>query len=111
MIQISQQGNVKIGKFDTPSRLTLLISEDVKAELKPVLSDDKTNLIFNLENVDFIDSSGIGCLISLQNTAAQHNSRIAICNISKSNMKIFDLLHLDKILELYPTLDEALKKF
>lgn len=98
IIKLDERNGIKIATFASLSRFTLAVTEEVKNELKPVLSNPGTKLIFNLENIDFIDSSGIGCIISLVKTAKSNDSGIKICNLSREVASVFELLHLQMIL-------------
>lgn len=111
MITLTEENGIKIGRFADQSRFTLAISEEVKAELKPLLSNPGTKFIFDLNNIDFIDSSGMGCIISLVNAAKCNNSTFKLSSISPSNMKIFELLSLHKILDIHTDLDSAIRSF
>ena len=41
--------------------------------LKPILSQEGNKMIFDFKNIEFIDSSGIGCIISLVKTAQKQS--------------------------------------
>lgn len=106
IIKLSKKDGIKIAQFASLSRFTLAVTEDVKSELKPELGSAGTKMIFDLEGIEFIDSSGIGCIISLVKTAKSNGATIKLCNLSKEVKSVFDLLHLQMILEICP--DQAI---
>lgn len=55
IIKLDERNGIKIATFTSLSRFTLAVTQEVKDELKPVLINRGTKLIFNLENIDFID--------------------------------------------------------
>uniref|UniRef100_UPI001898C6A2 STAS domain-containing protein n=1 Tax=Odoribacter splanchnicus TaxID=28118 RepID=UPI001898C6A2 len=65
----------------------------------------------DFKNIEFIDSSGIGCIISLVKTAKSNHSEIKLCNISSEVMDVLELLHLPMILDIEPDLASALTSF
>ena len=79
--------------------------------LKPILSQEGNKMIFDFKNIEFIDSSGIGCIISLVKTAKSNHSEIKLCNISSEVMDVLELLHLPMILDIEPDLASALTSF
>lgn len=82
---------------------------EAKAFLKPHMEDPKVkSIIINFEKVNFIDSSGIGLIVSVFKTMQQKEGRFAISNLSKKNEEIFSITRLNKILEIFPTEKEAL---
>ncbi len=109
--QLTEQQGIFIAEFRDLKRFTLAITEEVKSELKPLLSKENTRLIFNLEHIEFIDSSAIGCIISLVKTAKSNHSEIKLCNLSKEVMEIINLLHLQMILEIEKDVESALRIF
>lgn len=111
IIKLDERDGIKIATFASLSRFTLAVTEEVKNELKPVLNHPGTKLIFNLENIDFIDSSGIGCIISLVKTAKSSHSGIKICNLTKDVESVFELLHLQMILEIGTDVESCIKSF
>ena len=82
-----------------------------KSELKPILSQEGNKMIFDFKNIEFIDSSGIGCIISLVKTAKSNHSEIKLCNISSEVMDVLELLHLPMILDIEPDLASVLTSF
>ena len=82
---------------------------EAKAFLKPHMEDPNVkSIIINFEKVNFIDSSGIGLIVSVFKTMQQKEGRFAISNLSKKNEEIFSITRLNKILEIFPTEKEAL---
>lgn len=82
---------------------------EAKAYLKPHLdSPDISALVINFENVNFIDSSGIGLIVSIFKTMQQKEGKFALTNLSKKNEEIFAITRLNKILEIYPSESEAI---
>ena len=104
--KLTEQKGCIIAEFIDLKRFTLAVTEEVKSELKPILSQEGNKMIFDFKNIEFIDSSGIGCIISLVKTA-----KIKLCNISSEVMDVLELLHLPMILDIEPDLASALTSF
>lgn len=111
IFNVQEKDGVKIAEFADLRRFTLAVTEDVKSELKPVLNEKGSKLVLNLENIEFIDSSGIGCIISLVKTAKSAGTNIKLCNLQKQVVDVFELLHLNMILDVEKDLDSAVKCF
>ena len=101
--KLTEQKGYIIAEFIDLKRFTLAVTEEVKSELKPILSQEGNKII--------IDSSGIGCIISLVKTAKSNHSEIKLCNISSEVMDVLELLHLPMILDIEPDLASALTSF
>ena len=74
--KLTEQKGCIIAEFIDLKRFTLAVTEEVKSELKPILSQEGNKMIFDFKNIEFIDSSGIGCIISLVKTAKSNHSEI-----------------------------------
>lgn len=81
---------------------------EAKSYLKPHLdSSDVNGLVINFEKVNFIDSSGIGLIVSIFKTMQQKSGKFALTNLSKKNEEIFSITRLNKILDIFPSEGEA----
>jgi anti-anti-sigma factor len=67
-------------------------------------------MVINFEKVNFIDSSGIGLIVSIFKTMQQKEGKLALTNLSQKNMEIFSITRLNKILDIFPTEQEAIAK-
>lgn len=66
--------------------------------------------VINLENVDYIDSSGIGALIYICSTIKKMNHRLVITNIHGSVKKVIELTKLMGYFPITQTIEEALER-
>ena len=101
--KLTEQKGCIIAEFIDLKRFTLAVTEE--------LSQEGNKMIFDFKNIEFIDSSGIGCIISLVKTAKSNHSEIKLCNISSEVMDVLELLHLPMILDIEPDLASALTSF
>ena len=83
---------------------------EAKAYLRPHLeSPDVKGLVINFDKVNFIDSSGIGLIVSIFKTMQQKEGQFALTNLSKKNEEIFSITRLNKILDIYESEQEAMQ--
>jgi anti-sigma B factor antagonist len=100
MLELKEGPKGKItGIIQDTNRLTATIAPDIKEPLTDVLKQQGINVVLNLENIKFIDSTGIGVLISALKTARQHNSSFALCSVQKDVMSLLKLMKLDQIFD------------
>ncbi len=77
---------------------------EAKAYMKPHLDDSEVKgLLLNFETVNFIDSSGIGLIVSIFKTMQEKSGKLVLTNLSKKNEEIFSITRLNKILDIYPS--------
>ncbi|MDO4777994.1 MAG: STAS domain-containing protein [Tissierellia bacterium] len=58
------------------------------------------NLVFDLKNLDYIDSTGLGAIISVYKIVKEKNKEIYIKNSKKSIEKLFYITELDKLFHI-----------
>lgn len=67
----------------------------------------RTHLVVDLEGVSFMDSTGLGVLVGrLKLVRAQNGSLRLVCS-SERILKVFAITGLDKVFQIFPTVDEA----
>lgn len=68
-----------------------------------IVRNDIKNLIFNMENLDFMDSSLIGIIIGRYNQLRQNNGKIYICEVNDNIKRIISISGLNKICKILDT--------
>lgn len=106
--KITERQGSLIAEFIDLKRFTLANVEKVKTELTPILAQKHTHLIFDFQKIEFIDSSAIGCIISLVKTAQKHGGTVKLANITPNVMDVLELLRLPMILDIIPTIEDGL---
>jgi len=111
ILKITEQNGITIVEFTEAKRFTLVLTEDVKKELRPLLNNKDCKMIFDLHNIEFVDSSGIGCIIALFKTAKSIGSDLKLCNLTPEVLKIFQLLHLQIIFDITGTRESCMAAY
>jgi anti-sigma B factor antagonist len=81
---------------------------DFKSQLVTWIQDGNTRLLLDLSSIDFIDSSGLGAIISLLKLLAGKGD-ICLCGIGDQVMSLFKLTRMDRIFRFYPSSAEAVE--
>lgn len=78
------------------------------AELGPRSLQPNAALIVDLTDVGFIDSTGLGVLVTTLKHVREVGGSLDVVVTSKRVLKVFALTGLDVVIPLHSTLDEAL---
>jgi len=97
MLSIINKETKQEGIFEGIDRLTAVNATSVKEELTKILSNQNIIFTLNMENIKFIDSTGIGVLISAYKTAHLNNGIFLLSNVNKEVMTLLSLMKLDKV--------------
>jgi anti-sigma B factor antagonist len=73
--------------------------------------DNGGKVVLDLSGVVSIDSAGIGELVSLYTRAQSQNADLKIAGPSPFVRSLLDLTNMDSVLEIHPSLGEALSAF
>jgi anti-sigma B factor antagonist len=79
----------------------------VKAEIKGLLSDEVKNVIVDLSNIQFIDSTGFGALISVLKTIKSRDGRMILSGVTDEVRELMDLMQLLSVFELRSSVKDA----
>jgi anti-sigma B factor antagonist len=109
-MELKIRKNKEIYIIDIQGELDLYNSYKLKELLMKMLEKKIERFIINMEDVEYIDSSGIGALIYISSTLKKMNLRLAITNIHGSVKKVIELTKLMGYFPIVATLDEAIKK-
>ncbi len=110
MVKSEFSDGVIICSFDQPGKLNAINSEEAKSEIGRHFDDPGARLILDLKNINFIDSSGFGALLSIMKRARNNNGTLFICNIKPDVMVLFKLLQLHQVFNLGESVEECKKK-
>lgn len=100
-IKDRQAGDVTI--LDLSGKITIGEgSVQLREAVRRLLDDGKKKILLNLGDVSYVDSSGIGELVSSYTTTNNNGGQLKLLNLTK---KIQDLLMITKLLTVFETYD------
>ena len=79
-----------------------------KEEVQPVLAEHGSVLL-DLNALQFVDSSGLGALLSCLRTMSDRKGNLALCNMTKPVRTLFELVRMFRIFDIYGSRYEAVK--
>jgi anti-sigma B factor antagonist len=77
-------------------------SVTLRETVRRLLDEGKKKILLNLGDVSYVDSSGIGELVSSYTTTNNNGGQLKLLNLTK---KIQDLLMITKLLTVFETFD------
>ena len=88
---------------------------DFSADVVKVMTDDieaysklSTNIIFDLAQVNFIDSSGIGAIVFLYKRMTAKGFTVAVSGLTQQPLELFQMLFLDKTIDCHQDINAYL---
>ena len=81
--------------------------KDFKATIQPYLSSHKLVLL-DIQSLNFIDSSGLGALLSVLRTVNDGSGELKLYSMTKPVRALFELVRMHRIFAIYNTKEEAI---
>ena len=75
------------------------------------LDEKSLKLILDLNSVERVNSSGLGILIKALTTFKTNGGELKVANVSPSLMKLLVITKINTILEIFDSVDAAVKSF
>jgi len=95
MLKIAKEENQYRVELFQVNRLNTLFSELVKQQLMEQVEEPGVSVLFNLEGIRFIDSSGFDILLEVSERARELGSRFSLCNITDDVRELITLTELE----------------
>jgi anti-sigma B factor antagonist len=103
----SQFVKENITVFNISGRFVMANSNQVKKEIDEAVLQGVNQLIIDLSEVDFIDSSALGVLIIILKKMQEHSR--SLCLVTNAKVQsVIELTRLHTLFTIAPTLDQAI---
>lgn len=108
IIGVSKERDVAIIKPQV-KRLDASVALAFKQEVQKLVESGEKSLVLDLESVQFMDSSGLGAMVSILK-ALGTSGKLAVCNVTGAVLSLFKLTRMDKVFTIAGAPDEAIGK-
>lgn len=87
--------------------LDVATSPSLRETLIRLVGEGSTRLVLDLEGVDFLDSTGLGTIISALKRVRTHDGDLRLVCTRSRIARLFEITGLDKAVPLLPSVDAA----
>jgi anti-sigma B factor antagonist len=85
--------------------------DQFKAEIKELIDGGYKKVVLDLDEVPWINSSGLGILITAHHSIKAAEGTMKICNVKERVLSIFHVSQLERVFEVHPDREAALARF
>ena len=85
-------------------------SKEFKEAIVPLLAQSG-HVLIDLSEIQFLDSSGLGVLLSCLRHAKRGGGELKLCGLTRPVHVLFELVRMHRVFEIFPARDEALRSF
>jgi anti-anti-sigma factor len=86
-------------------------SNAVRENVKILISEGKKQIVLDMKNIDYIDSSGLGALVAAHLSANTQGAAMRLCNLGSKFSKVLQLTKLMTVFQVYSTEAAAVASF
>jgi anti-sigma B factor antagonist len=92
-------------------RLTVGEASSIREKVTELLAGDRKNVIFDLAQVDYIDSTGLGSMVICYTTIKKAGGALKLVSLNKRNIELLLLTKLHTIFEVFSDEQDAVNSF
>jgi anti-anti-sigma factor len=104
--EIEKKDNYAIVRVKA-EKLDSQISPSLKSELVVLNADEFSNIVIDLTETRYCDSSGLSAILVANRLCKNSAGTFVLCGLQRSVSKLISISQLDTILNITPTLAEA----
>jgi anti-sigma B factor antagonist len=75
------------------------------------LMQDRTKVVLDMSGVKFVDSSGLGALISCLRVLNGRRGDFRLCELTNTVRALFELMRMHRVFNIHASRDEAVRSF
>ena len=105
-------GSVTVVRFGGNELMERASVEAVARQLDAsVLAASRRGIVLDFTEIQFLDGTALGQLITLQKRLDAEQTRLCLCGLERTVMEVFNATRLAQLFEFYPTVEAALRSF
>jgi anti-sigma B factor antagonist len=87
-------------------RIDASSAADFKGKIANWINNGHKWLVLDLSEVDFIDSSGLGSMLSILKTIGDQGNMV-VCGVGETVMRLFRLTRMNRVFQIFTSQEEA----
>jgi len=107
--RVEQVGNVTVMQIDGNS-LDASNAKDFKRAVAPLVAESR-KLVFDLCALQFIDSSGLGAILSCLRQLHAMGGDLKLCGVNRAVHALFELVRMHRLIDIHETREDAVRAF
>ncbi len=109
IFNVEQQAGVVIALLPGDT-LDASNAKDFKAGVDNLIVP-KAKLIFDMSQLKFVDSSGLGAILSCLRRLHDIGGELKLCAMTKPVRALFELVRMHRVFEIFNSRDEAIRSY
>ena len=94
-----------------PPRLNMTAAPRMREALAQAVADGSPQIVVDLGDTAFVDSSGLGALVGGLKAARQAGGDLRLAAVSEQVLQVLTLTSLNRVLRPFPTVEDASREW
>ena len=110
-MQIKEEKKGSILILSISGRVEMITSPQLKENVVSHINRGEHQLLFDLAELEYISSPGLGVLLYTAKLIQEKKGEIAFCSLRAHIFEVFKICGFEKVLPIYQTKEDALGSF
>lgn len=97
-VNVQEGSNVKV--LEVSGEIDAYTAPELKQTLMPLMKESGNEIEVDLENVQYMDSTGLGVFVSALKASKESGSHYTLKNVQDRVFRIFEITGLSEIIEI-----------
>jgi anti-sigma B factor antagonist len=110
-MKILEEIKNQIGILRLTGRLDAASVNTIKENVNSLIGKKIKSIVIDMDEVDFIDSSGLGSLVSCLRVVNKEDGDIRLCSLQDQIRTLIELTRLHRVFQIFDDSDAAVKSY
>ena len=111
-LEIQQREHEGIMILDLKGRLTVgQEATTFRERMQKLLQTGNTNIILNMEQADYVDSTGLGALVMCFTSVQKMGGKVKLLNLTRRSIELLVMTKLSTIFEIFTDEQDAINSY
>src|ERR1041385_9393229 len=111
-LEIAQREREGLALLDLKGRITLGAEATAfRAACEKIAAQPGARLILNMQDVDYVDSTGLGAMVMCSTRVRNSNGVAKLVNVNRRNIELIVMTKIDTIFEVFDDETDAVNSF
>ncbi len=103
-------GNIIL--LNLTGRFDVALSSDIEKQIYNIINKEADkHLLLNLKEVEYMNSSMIGIIMSIKDILQERKKTVKFCNMNNAVRVVFEVLELEEMFEIFDSEEDAIASF
>ena len=111
-LDIQQREHEGVTILDLKGRITVgPEASALRERVAALVAASTKNLVLNLKNIDYIDSTGLGAVVMCATSMRKNQGNVRLLNLTKRNIELLIMTKLATVFEIFNDEQDAVNSF